>query len=158
MPYDCPAEESDSMHFKKIFFVLFYHIIALFYRVRRELLLAKVVYLIGLLILLQVDLNRAGVPLLEIVSEPDMRTGTEAAEYAAELQRLVRYLGVSNGNMQEGSLRCDVNVSIRPIGQSPFGTKVVYICLLTCIVSLATRKLKMFRKSVKCSAACNKLI
>lgn len=73
---------------------------------------------------LQVDLNRAGVPLLEIVSEPDMRTGLEAAEYAAELQRLVRYLGVSNGNMQEGSLRCDVNVSIRPVGQSKFGTKV----------------------------------
>ncbi|XP_022138690.1 glutamyl-tRNA(Gln) amidotransferase subunit B, chloroplastic/mitochondrial [Momordica charantia] len=72
----------------------------------------------------QVDLNRAGVPLLEIVSEPDMRTGIEAAEYAAEIQRLVRYLGVSNGNMQEGSLRCDVNVSIRPIGQSQFGTKV----------------------------------
>lgn len=72
----------------------------------------------------QVDLNRAGVPLLEIVSEPDMRTGIEAAEYGAELQRIVRYLGVSNGNMQEGSLRCDVNVSVRPIGQSEFGTKV----------------------------------
>ncbi|XAR62703.1 Glutaminyl-tRNA synthase (glutamine-hydrolyzing) [Bertholletia excelsa] len=72
----------------------------------------------------EVDLNRAGVPLLEIVSEPDMRTGIEAAEYAAELQRLVRFLGVSNGNMQEGSLRCDVNVSIRPIGQLEFGTKV----------------------------------
>ncbi|KAK3019085.1 hypothetical protein RJ639_004954 [Escallonia herrerae] len=72
----------------------------------------------------QVDLNRAGVPLLEIVSEPDMRTGIEAAEYAAEVQRLVRYLGVSNGNMQEGSLRCDVNVSVRPIGQLEFGTKV----------------------------------
>ncbi|KAL3359881.1 hypothetical protein AABB24_016400 [Solanum stoloniferum] len=72
----------------------------------------------------QVDLNRAGVPLLEIVSEPDMRTGIEAAEYAAELQRLVRYLGVGNGNMQEGSLRCDVNISVRPIGQLEFGTKV----------------------------------
>ncbi|XXG88949.1 hypothetical protein AAC387_Pa12g1079 [Persea americana] len=72
----------------------------------------------------QVDLNRAGVPLLEIVSEPDMRSGLEAAEYAAEIQRLVRYLGVSNGNMQEGSLRCDVNVSVRPVGQSAFGTKV----------------------------------
>lgn len=72
----------------------------------------------------QVDLNRAGVPLLEIVSDPDMRNGIEAAEYGAELQRLVRYLGVSNGNMQEGSLRCDVNISIRPIGQSEFGTKV----------------------------------
>ncbi|KAM0966741.1 hypothetical protein ACFX2C_022458 [Malus domestica] len=73
---------------------------------------------------MQVDLNRAGVPLLEIVSEPDMRTGIEAAEYAAELQRLVRYLGVSNGNMQEGSLRCDVNISVRPIGHIEFGTKV----------------------------------
>lgn len=73
---------------------------------------------------LQVDLNRAGVPLLEVVSEPDMRSGIEAAEYAAELQRLVRYLGVSNGNMQEGSLRCDVNISVRPIGQLEFGTKV----------------------------------
>ncbi|XP_057499841.1 glutamyl-tRNA(Gln) amidotransferase subunit B, chloroplastic/mitochondrial-like isoform X2 [Actinidia eriantha] len=72
----------------------------------------------------EVDLNRAGVPLLEIVSEPDMRTGIEAAEYAAELQRLVRFLGVSNGNMQEGSLRCDVNVSVRPLGQLEFGTKV----------------------------------
>ncbi|KAF7008683.1 hypothetical protein CFC21_023387 [Triticum aestivum] len=71
----------------------------------------------------QVDLNRAGVPLLEIVSEPDMRTGIEAAEYGAEIQRVVRYLGVGNGNMQEGSLRCDVNVSVRPIGQSEFGTK-----------------------------------
>ncbi|XP_078182550.1 GLU-ADT subunit B [Carex rostrata] len=72
----------------------------------------------------QVDLNRAGVPLLEIVSEPDMRNGIEAAEYASELQRVVRYIGVSNGNMQEGSLRCDVNVSVRPGGQQEFGTKV----------------------------------
>ncbi|CAL9119399.1 unnamed protein product [Musa acuminata var. zebrina] len=72
----------------------------------------------------QVDLNRAGVPLLEIVSEPDMRSGLEAAEYAAEIQRLVRYLRISNGNMQEGSLRCDVNISVRPVGQSNFGTKV----------------------------------
>ncbi|KAI6693804.1 hypothetical protein NL676_021514 [Syzygium grande] len=71
-----------------------------------------------------VDLNRAGVPLLEIVSEPDMRNGIEAAEYAAEIQRLVRYLGISNGNMQEGSLRCDVNISVRPTGQVKFGTKV----------------------------------
>ncbi|KAJ6981450.1 hypothetical protein NC653_024748 [Populus alba x Populus x berolinensis] len=71
-----------------------------------------------------VDLNRAGVPLLEIVSEPDMRNGIEAAEYASEIQRVVRYLGISNGNMQEGSLRCDVIVSIRPIGQSEFGTEV----------------------------------
>ena len=91
--------------------------------IRRELWLANMMF-VDTMILLQVDLNRAGVPLLEIVSEPDMRTGIEAAEYAAELQRLVRYLGVSNGNMQEGSLRCDVNVSVRPIGQSQFGTKV----------------------------------
>jgi len=53
-----------------------------------------------------------------------MRNDIEVAKYATELQRLVRYLGVSNGNMQEGPLRCDVNVSIRPIGQSNFGTKV----------------------------------
>jgi len=97
------------------------------------------------MILLQVDLNRAGVPLLEIVSEPDMRTGIEAAEYAAEVQRLVRYLGVSNGNMQEGSLRCDVNVSVRPIGQSQFGTKVKFFHLtlvffLFWFCFLATRK------------------
>ncbi|MGA9381271.1 MAG: Asp-tRNA(Asn)/Glu-tRNA(Gln) amidotransferase subunit GatB, partial [Phormidium sp.] len=71
-----------------------------------------------------VDFNRTGVPLLEIVSEPDMRSGQEAAEYAQELRRIMRYLGVSDGNMQEGSLRCDVNVSVRPVGQQEFGTKV----------------------------------
>jgi len=71
-----------------------------------------------------VDYNRAGVALLEIVSEPDLRTGQEAAEYAQELRRILRYLGVSDGNMQEGSLRCDVNISVRPIGSSTFGTKV----------------------------------
>jgi hypothetical protein len=60
-----------------------------------------------------------------------MRTGIEAAEYGAEVQRLVRYLGVGNGNMQEGSLRCDVNVSVRPIGQSEFGTKVIIKTLLS---------------------------
>jgi len=70
------------------------------------------------------DYNRAGVPLVEIVSEPDLRTGREAAEYAQELRRIMRYLGVSDGNMQEGSLRCDVNISVRPIGQAEFGTKV----------------------------------
>ncbi|CAI5477373.1 unnamed protein product [Closterium sp. Yama58-4] len=72
----------------------------------------------------QVDLNRAGVALVEVVSEPDMRSGAEAAEYAAELQRLVRYVGVGNGNMAEGSMRCDVNVSVRPRGQTTLGTKV----------------------------------
>ncbi|MGL5082936.1 MAG: Asp-tRNA(Asn)/Glu-tRNA(Gln) amidotransferase subunit GatB [Microcoleaceae cyanobacterium] len=71
-----------------------------------------------------VDYNRAGIPLIEIVSEPDMRSGQEAAEYAQELRRIVRYLGVSDGNMQEGSLRCDVNVSVRPVGRERFGTKV----------------------------------
>jgi len=71
-----------------------------------------------------VDFNRTGVPLIEIVSEPDMRTGLEAAEYAQEIRRIVRYLGVSDGNMQEGSLRCDVNISVRPWGQTEFGTKV----------------------------------
>jgi aspartyl-tRNA(Asn)/glutamyl-tRNA(Gln) amidotransferase subunit B len=71
-----------------------------------------------------VDYNRAGVPLVEIVSEPDLRSGQEAAEYAQELRRIVRYLGVSDGNMQEGSLRCDVNISVRPVGRKEFGTKV----------------------------------
>ena len=71
-----------------------------------------------------VDYNRAGVPLVEIVSEPDLRSGQEAAEYAQELRRIVRYLGISDGNMQEGSLRCDVNISVRPVGQQEFGTKV----------------------------------
>lgn len=71
-----------------------------------------------------VDYNRAGVPLIEIVSEPDLRSGQEAAEYAQEIRRIVRYLGVSDGNMQEGSLRCDVNISVRPVGQEEFGTKV----------------------------------
>ncbi|CAG9461481.1 unnamed protein product [Pedinophyceae sp. YPF-701] len=71
-----------------------------------------------------VDYNRAGVPLLEIVSGPDMRSGREAAEYGSELRRMMRYLGVSDGNMAEGSMRCDVNVSVRPRGQEAFGTKV----------------------------------
>jgi aspartyl-tRNA(Asn)/glutamyl-tRNA(Gln) amidotransferase subunit B len=71
-----------------------------------------------------VDYNRAGVPLIEIVSEPDMRSGQEAAEYAQELRRIMRYIGVSDGNMQEGSLRCDVNISVRPVGHKEFGTKV----------------------------------
>ncbi|HBC40950.1 MAG TPA: Asp-tRNA(Asn)/Glu-tRNA(Gln) amidotransferase GatCAB subunit B [Pseudanabaena sp.] len=71
-----------------------------------------------------VDFNRTGVPLCEIVSEPDMRSGAEAAAYAQELRRIMRYLGVCDGNMQEGSLRCDVNISVRPVGQEKFGTKV----------------------------------
>ena len=71
-----------------------------------------------------VDYNRAGVPLVEIVSEPDIRSGEEAAAYAEEIRRIIRYLGVGDGNMQEGSLRCDVNISVRPVGQEEFGVKV----------------------------------
>ena len=70
-----------------------------------------------------VDYNRAGVPLCEIVSEPDMRSADEAAEFVRAIRTLVRYLGISDGNMEEGSLRCDANVSIRPRGQSKLGTK-----------------------------------
>ncbi len=72
----------------------------------------------------KVDLNRAGTPLLEIVSGPDMRSASEAVEYLKKLHSLVRYLDISDANMQEGSFRCDVNVSIRPKGQKEFGTRV----------------------------------
>ncbi len=71
-----------------------------------------------------IDLNRAGVPLLEIVSEPEFRSGDEAYQYLTEMRRLVRYLDISDGNMEEGSLRCDVNISVRPVGREKFGTKV----------------------------------
>ncbi|KAA0692406.1 Asp-tRNA(Asn)/Glu-tRNA(Gln) amidotransferase subunit GatB [Halopseudomonas laoshanensis] len=70
-----------------------------------------------------IDLNRAGTPLLEIVSEPDMRSAKEAVAYAKTIHSLVRYLGICDGNMAEGSLRCDCNVSIRPKGQTEFGTR-----------------------------------
>ena len=70
-----------------------------------------------------VDLNRAGVPLMEIVSEPDIRSPREAAEYMKKLRTILRYLGVCDGNMEQGSLRCDANVSIRPVGQKEFGTR-----------------------------------
>jgi len=70
-----------------------------------------------------IDLNRAGTPLLEIVSEPDMRSAKEAVAYMKKIHSLVRYLGISDGNMQEGSFRCDANVSIRPVGQAEFGTR-----------------------------------
>jgi aspartyl-tRNA(Asn)/glutamyl-tRNA(Gln) amidotransferase subunit B len=70
------------------------------------------------------DFNRAGVPLLEIVSEPDLRNGEEAYAYLSEIRQLVRYLDISDGNMEEGSLRCDVNISVRPVGRAQFGTKV----------------------------------
>ncbi len=70
-----------------------------------------------------IDLNRAGTPLLEIVSEPEMRSAAEAVAYAKALHSLVMWLGVCDGNMQEGSFRCDVNVSVRPVGQKEFGTR-----------------------------------
>lgn len=70
-----------------------------------------------------IDLNRAGTPLLEIVTEPEMRSAAEAVAYARTLHSLVTWLGVCDGNMQEGSFRCDANVSIRPKGQAEFGTR-----------------------------------
>ena len=70
-----------------------------------------------------IDLNRAGTPLLEIVSEPDMRSSDEAVAYAKALHALVRWIGICDGNMQEGSFRCDANVSVRPMGQAEFGTR-----------------------------------
>ncbi|WP_150051463.1 MULTISPECIES: Asp-tRNA(Asn)/Glu-tRNA(Gln) amidotransferase subunit GatB [Methylomonas] len=70
-----------------------------------------------------IDLNRAGTPLLEIVSEPDMRSAKEAVAYMRKLHELVRYLEICDGNMQEGSFRCDANVSVRPKGRKEFGTR-----------------------------------
>jgi aspartyl-tRNA(Asn)/glutamyl-tRNA(Gln) amidotransferase subunit B len=70
-----------------------------------------------------IDLNRAGTPLLEIVSEPDMRSAKEAVAYLKKIHSIVTYIGISDGNMAEGSLRCDANVSVRPKGQTEFGTR-----------------------------------
>jgi len=70
-----------------------------------------------------IDLNRAGTPLLEIVTEPDMRSADEAVAYARSLHALVQWIGICDGNMQEGSFRCDANVSVRPKGQAEFGTR-----------------------------------
>ncbi|MGB5438881.1 MAG: Asp-tRNA(Asn)/Glu-tRNA(Gln) amidotransferase subunit GatB [Gammaproteobacteria bacterium] len=70
-----------------------------------------------------IDLNRAGTPLLEIVSEPELSSAKEAVAYMKKIHSLVRYLGISDGNMQEGSFRCDANVSVRPRGQAEFGTR-----------------------------------
>jgi len=72
----------------------------------------------------KVDLNRAGTPLLEIVSDADMRSADEAVSYLKKLHTTVRYLGISDANMQEGSFRCDVNISLRPKGQEKYGTRV----------------------------------
>jgi len=70
-----------------------------------------------------VDLNRAGTPLLEVVSEPDMRTADEAVAYLKKLYQIVTYLGICDGNMEEGSFRCDANVSVMPVGSDTFGTR-----------------------------------
>ena len=70
-----------------------------------------------------VDLNRCGVPLIEIVSEPDIRTPNEAYQYLHKIRQIVTYLGICDGNMEEGSLRCDANVSVRKVGEEKFGTK-----------------------------------
>lgn len=70
-----------------------------------------------------VDLNRAGTPLLEIVSEPDMRSSEEARAYMEELRNIVRYIGVCDGNLEEGSMRCDANISVMPKGSDKFGTR-----------------------------------
>jgi aspartyl-tRNA(Asn)/glutamyl-tRNA(Gln) amidotransferase subunit B len=70
-----------------------------------------------------IDLNRAGTPLLEIVSEPELRSAKEAVAYLKKLHSIIRYLDISDGNMAQGSMRCDANVSIRPVGESEFGTR-----------------------------------
>ncbi|MCJ7600670.1 MAG: Asp-tRNA(Asn)/Glu-tRNA(Gln) amidotransferase subunit GatB [Desulfobulbaceae bacterium] len=70
-----------------------------------------------------VDLNRTGVPLIEIVSEPDIRSAEEAAAYLKKLHAILRYLDICDGNMQEGSFRCDANISLRPVGRKEFGTR-----------------------------------
>ncbi|MCC6412604.1 MAG: Asp-tRNA(Asn)/Glu-tRNA(Gln) amidotransferase subunit GatB, partial [Saprospiraceae bacterium] len=70
-----------------------------------------------------IDLNRAGVPLLELVTEPDFRSAEQVSEFMEILRRLVRWLGISDGNMEEGSLRCDVNISLRPEGQAAYGQR-----------------------------------
>jgi len=71
----------------------------------------------------RVDFNRTGVPLIEIVSEPDLRSPEEAGAYLRQLRAIVRYLGICDGNLEEGSFRCDANVSIRPLGEQTFGTR-----------------------------------
>ncbi len=71
-----------------------------------------------------VDFNRAGVPLLEVVSEPDIRSPEEARQYLIKLQQILRYLGVSSADMEKGAMRCEANVSLRPVGSAPFGSKV----------------------------------
>ena len=70
------------------------------------------------------DFNRSGVPLIEIVSEPDLRSAADAAEFFSRLRAVLVAIGVNDGNMEEGSLRCDANVSVRPVGTEKLGVKV----------------------------------
>lgn len=70
-----------------------------------------------------IEYNRAGTPLVELVTEPDFRTGQEVYDFLTSLQQLVQYLGISDGNMEEGSIRCDCNVSIRPAGSPILGER-----------------------------------
>ena len=90
-------------------------------RVHLEEDTAKLVHIDGQSL---IDFNRAGVPLMEIVTEADMRTAEEAWLYVTRLRSVLRYLGVCTGNMEEGAMRCEANISVRPVGTEPFGTKV----------------------------------
>jgi len=90
-------------------------------RVHLEEDVAKALHMDGYSLM---DLNRSGMPLMETVSEPDMRSPEEAREYLVRLRALLRYIGVSTGNMEEGSFRCDANISLRPIGATSFGAKI----------------------------------
>ncbi|HCU24865.1 MAG TPA: Asp-tRNA(Asn)/Glu-tRNA(Gln) amidotransferase GatCAB subunit B [Deltaproteobacteria bacterium] len=92
-------------------------------RIHMEEDAGKLVHDYGAPELSHVDLNRAGVPLIEIVSEPDMRSSQEAGAYLKRLREILVYLDICDGNMEEGSFRCDANVSIRPLGQEKFGTR-----------------------------------
>ena len=80
--------------------------------------------MINILLLSFIDLNRAGVGLVELVTHPDLRSPEEAGAFLSEIRKIVRYLEISDGNMEEGSLRCDANVSIMPIGSDVLGTRV----------------------------------
>ncbi|MBL9005731.1 MAG: Asp-tRNA(Asn)/Glu-tRNA(Gln) amidotransferase subunit GatB [Myxococcales bacterium] len=117
--YDAPLCEGGSVEFWHDGAPRSVHLL----RIHLEEDAGKNVHVAGGMVSL-LDYNRAGVPLIEVVSQPDLRSAAEAAEYLRAIRRLVRYLGISDGNMEEGSLRCDANVSIRPRGSERLGTKV----------------------------------
>ncbi|MCL1889536.1 MAG: Asp-tRNA(Asn)/Glu-tRNA(Gln) amidotransferase subunit GatB [Desulfovibrionaceae bacterium] len=98
-----------------------------------------------------VDLNRAGTPLIEIVTEPDLRSPEEAAEFMRQLRRLLVYLGVTDGNMEEGSLRCDVNLSLRPLGETSYGTRteVKNLNSFTAILKAARHEQERHRETLE---------